>query len=155
MPARRKKLLLLDDDYESMESLQSYLQTELGFDVEASADSNLLKRLDQEKFELLIVDLMIHPYSPNAQHGDVQNIHYNNVRWECTGLEFIRRFRNGEYTSSGQGTSVSVPIIILSAIADSSANREWVKIIQSEHHMEKPFRLSELISLIEHLLEEK
>jgi len=154
MSTRQKKLLLLDDDYESMESLQSYMQTELGLEVEFSADANLLKRLDREKFDLIIVDVMIHPHSPNAQNEKVENIHYDNVRWECTGLEFIRRFRTGEYTRSDQGTSTSVPIIVLSAIADSTTNREWGKIMQCENHMEKPFRLSELSNLIQRLLQE-
>ncbi len=154
MSERPKKLLLLDDDYESMESLHSYMKGEMELDVEFSADARLLERLDREKFDLLIVDVMIHPRSPNAQNEEVENIHYDGIRWDQTGLEFIRRFRMGEYTPTGRGTSVSVPIIVLSAIADSTANRDWVKIIQSEHHMEKPFRLSELISLIECLLEE-
>jgi CheY-like chemotaxis protein len=154
MSARQKKLLLLDDDYESMEGLQLYMQNELGLRVEFSADANLLKRLDQEKFDLIIVDLMIHPHSPNAQNEQVQNIHYDGVRWDRTGLEFIRRFRAGEYTRTGKGTSTSVPIIVLSAVADSTMNREWGKTIQSEHHLEKPFRLSELSNLICRLLQE-
>ncbi len=154
MLERQKKLLLLDDDYESMEGLHSYMTEEMGLDVEFSADAKLLERLDQEKFDLLIVDVMIHPRSPNAQNEEIENIYYDGIRWDQTGLEFIRRFRMGEYTPTGQGTSVAVPIIVLSAIADSTANREWVKIIQSEHHMEKPFRLSALICLIERLLEE-
>jgi CheY-like chemotaxis protein len=154
MSTRQKKLLLLDDDYESMESLQLYVQRELGLDIEFSADANLLKRLDQEKFDLLIVDLMIHPRSLNAQNEEVQNIHYDNVKWNRTGLEFIRRFRTGEYTRTGQGTCTAVPIIVLSAVADSALDGEWGKIIQNEHQMEKPFRLSELSNLIRSLLQE-
>lgn len=154
MPARQKKLLLLDDDPESMGSLQSYMQEQLGLKVEFSADVSLLKRLDREKFDLIIVDLMIHPRSPNAQNEETQNIHYDNVRWEYTGLEFIRRFRKGEYTPSGRGTSPSVPIIVLSAVADSTINREWGKTTRDVHHMEKPFRLSELSTLVCRLLEE-
>ncbi len=154
MSARQKKLLLLDDDYESMESLHSYMQNELGLSVEFSAEANLLERLDREKFDLIIVDLMIHPQSPNAKNEQVQNIHYDGIRWDRTGLEFIRRFRTGEYTPTGKGTSTSVPMIVLSAVADSTMNREWGKIIQSEHHLEKPFRLSELRNLIRRLLQE-
>ncbi len=154
MSARPKKLLLLDDDYESMESLHSYMQNELGLSVEFSAEANLLERLDREKFDLIIVDLMIHPQSLNAKKEQVQNIHYDGTRWDRTGLEFIRRFRAGEYTSTGKGTSASVPMIVLSAVADSTMNREWGKIIQNEHHLEKPFRLSELRNLIRRLLQE-
>lgn len=154
MKSKSKKLLLLDDDYESMEVLYKYLKEELGLDVEFSADANLLQRLDREKFDLLLVDLMIHRFSSDAENEKVQNIHYDNVRWDRTGLEFIRRFRTGEYTPTGRGTSTSVPIIVLSAVADSATDGEWGKILEKERIVEKPFRLSDLISLINQLLQE-
>lgn len=154
MSSKSKKILLLDDDFESMESLHTYLQDELELEVVFSAEATLLKRLDCEKFDLLIVDLMIHPRSLNADNVEVQNIHYDDVRWDQTGLEFIRRFRIGEYTATGQGTSTSVPIIVLSAVADSATDGEWGSIIENEHPIEKPFRVSELSNLINKLLKE-
>lgn len=154
MLTKPKKLLLLDDDYESMESLQLYLQSEMGLEVVFSAEASLLERLDREKFDLLIVDLMIHSRSLNAENDEIQNIHYDNVKWDRTGLEFLRRFRTGEYTRTGQGTSTSVPIIVLSAVADSATDGEWGEIIQNEHSLEKPFRLSELSNLVRRLLQE-
>jgi CheY-like chemotaxis protein len=154
MPGKPQKILLLDDDYESMHSLQTYLKEEKGWSVELSAEKNLLERLCREQFDLLIVDLMIRPKSVNADNQEVQNIHYDNVKWDRTGIEFIRRFRQGEYTQNSKGTSPTVPIIVLSAVADSPADGEWGKIIQNEHHVEKPFRLSELINLMRNLLQE-
>jgi DNA-binding response OmpR family regulator len=154
MTTKPKRLLLLDDDYESMEELYDYLKEELGLEVEFSANANVLNRLDREKFDLLIVDLMIHQYSLNAKNERVQNIQYDGVRWDKTGLEFIRRFREGEYTSSGRGTSTSVPIIVLSAVADSVTDGQWGAMLKKEHPVEKPFRLSDLSSLISKLLQE-
>ncbi len=154
MSNKPKKILLLDDDYESMHNLQIYLEEELGWEVDLSAEKNLLERLKRKQFDLLIVDLMIRPKSLNASGQEVQNIHYENVKWDRTGLEFIRRFRQGEYTQNGKGTSPSAPIIVLSAVADSAADEEWGKIIQHENHVEKPFRLSELIDLMHKLLPE-
>lgn len=151
---KSKRLLLLDDDYESMEVLYKYLKEELGLDVEFSADANLLKRLDEEKFDLLLVDLMIRQFTSGSKNEKVQNIHYDNVRWDRTGLEFIRRFRLGEYTPTGQGTSTSVPIIVLSAVADSATDGEWAEVLEKEQIVEKPFRLSDLINLINRLLQE-
>ncbi|MGE5464887.1 MAG: hypothetical protein ACM3PS_16105, partial [Syntrophothermus sp.] len=115
-----RKILMLDDDFESMQNLQVYVKKELNLNVELSAEKSLLERLDRERFELLIVDLMIHPRSPNADNQEVENIHYEGVKWDRTGLEFIRRFRQGEYTKTGQGTSVDVPIIIMSAVGESA-----------------------------------
>lgn len=154
MTKKPKKLLLLDDDFESMAELYQYLKEDIGLEVEFSASENLLKRLDREKFDLLIVDLMIHQYSLNAQNEKVQNIHYDNVRWDRTGLEFIKRFRTGQYTPSGRGTSTSVPIIVLSAVADSATDGELGDILAKEHPCEKPFRLSDLTGLISRLLQE-
>jgi CheY-like chemotaxis protein len=154
MTAKPKRLLLLDDDYESMEELYNYLKDDLGLEVEFSANANLLQQLDRKKFDLLIVDLMIHQYSLNAQKEKILNIHYDDVRWDRTGLEFIRRFRAGEYTPSDRGTSTSVPIIVLSAVADSATDGDWGDILEKEHPVEKPFRLSELVGLINSLLQE-
>jgi CheY-like chemotaxis protein len=154
MPGKHKKILLLDDDYESMHSLQAYLQEEKGWEVELSAEKSLLTRLGREKFDLLIVDLMIRPKGVDAENREVQNIHYDDVKWDRTGLEFIRRFRQGEYAQDGKGTSPNTPIIALSAVADSAADEEWGKIIQNENHVEKPFRLSDLVALILSLLQE-
>ena len=154
MPSKPKKILLLDDDYESMHSLQTYLDEEKGWKVELSAENNLLERLGRERFDLLIVDLMIRPKGVDADNQEVQNIHYDNVKWDRTGLEFIRRFRQGEYSKNGKGTAPNTPIIALSAVADSAADAEWGKIIENEKHVEKPFRLSDLINLIINLLQE-
>lgn len=148
-----KKILLLDDDYESMHNLQDYLEEEFGWNVELSADKELLQRFRNEQVDLIIVDLMIRPISLDVNGQKIQNIHYDDVKWDRTGLEFIRRFRHGEYTQKDKGTSVDVPIIVLSAVADSTADREWGKIIQAEQHIEKPFRLSELVKLIQRLLQ--
>lgn len=154
MAEKTKKLLLLDDDFESMEVLYKFLKEELGLTVEFSASETLLKRLDQEKFDLLLVDLMIHQFSTDPNKEKVKNIQYENVRWDRTGLEFIRRFRSGEYTQTGRGTSTSVPIIVLSAVADSATDGEWAEILEKENIVEKPFRLSDLISKINGLLQE-
>ena len=154
MSDKRKKILLLDDDYESMQSLKTYLEEELGWNVELSAERKLLDRLRREQFDLIVVDLMIRPLSMDPDKGEIQNINYDGVKWDRTGLEFLRRLRKGEYTQKGKGTSPGVPAIILSAVADSAADGEWGKIIQNEHHVEKPFRLSGLVNLIRSLLQE-
>ena len=154
MSKNSRKILMLDDDFESMQNLQVFVKKELNMDVELTAEKNLLQRLGKEKFDLLIVDLMIQPKSFNGENLEVENIHYDGVKWDRTGLEFIRRFRKGEYTHVGHGTSVDVPIIIMSAVSDSAANGEWGKIIQNEHRMEKPFRLSDFMKLVNTLLQE-
>ncbi|HJS17732.1 MAG TPA: hypothetical protein VJ785_03225, partial [Anaerolineales bacterium] len=116
MSEKPRKILMLDDDFESMQTLQTHVRKELNAEVELSAEKNLLQRLGREKFDLLVVDLMIRPKSFNAENQEVENIHYDNVKWDRTGLEFIRRFRKGEYAQTGHGTSADVPIIVMSAV---------------------------------------
>ena len=154
MSEKPRKILMLDDDFESMQTLQTHVRKELNAEVELSAEKNLLQRLGREKFDLLVVDLMIRPKSFNAENQEVENIHYDNVKWDRTGLEFIRRFRKGEYAQTGHGTSADVPIIVMSAVSDSAANGEWGKVIQNELCMEKPFRLSDFMKLVHSLLQE-
>lgn len=154
MSSKRKRILLLDDDYESMSSLQFYLEEEMRWKTMLTAEQNVLELLGQEQFDLLIVDLMIRPKSPDADQREVHNIHFDNVKWDRTGAEFIRRFRLGEYSQQGKGTSPDVPIIVLSAVADSAADEEWGEVIRKEHYVEKPFRLSDIVNLIRSLLGE-
>jgi CheY-like chemotaxis protein len=154
MSEKKRKILMLDDDFESMHYLQSFVGKQLNMDVELTAEKSLLQRLRQEQFDLLVVDLMIKPKSFNGENIEVENIHYDDVKWDHTGLEFIRRFRNGEYSQSDQGTSANAPIIVMSAVSDSAANGDWGKIIQNEHRMEKPFRLSDFMKLVNNLLQE-
>src|SRR5262245_49643651 len=55
----RARLLVVDDDAELRELVEAYL-TQQGFDVAAVADATAMDaRLAQEKFELLILDLML------------------------------------------------------------------------------------------------
>ncbi len=154
MAEKKRKILMLDDDFESMHNLQSFVGKQLDMDVELTAEKSLLQRLGKEQFDLLIVDLMIRPKSFNGENREVENIHYEDVKWDRTGLEFIRRLRRGDYSQSEQGTPADVPIIVMSAVSDSAANGEWGKIIQNEHRMEKPFRLSDLMKLVKSLLQE-
>jgi hypothetical protein len=137
-----------------MHNLKAHLEEELGWEVALSAEKTLLERLSSERFDLLVVDSMIHSQTMNAENREVQNIHYDNVKWDRTGLEFVRRFRKGEYYQEAQGTPSNAPIIVLSAVANSAADGEWGKVIQNEHHVEKPFRLSDLVSLMNRLLQE-
>ncbi len=56
--AMQKRILLFDDDYESMKPLAEALE-EQGYEVVLSAAQEIPRRLGQERFDLLIVDIMI------------------------------------------------------------------------------------------------
>lgn len=151
-----KRVLLFDDDYESMVALKFYLEHKMGLQVELSAERALLEQLAAEQFDLICIDLMIHPVSLNAQDEEVKNVHFDGVNWQKTGLEFLRRLRKGEFSPAGggPGTAPTVPVIVLSAVANYSVEDELGPEVAVEGYIEKPFSLEEMAEKIRTLLAE-
>jgi CheY-like chemotaxis protein len=150
----RKKILLFEDDYESMCDLKEHLEEMLDWDVELTADAGLLERLKNERFDLIIVDLMIRRESQRPGEKPVTNVHFEGVNWRKTGSEFVKRLRTGEF-SGPQGTAPDVPVILLSAVASYSAEETLGESPALVHqYAEKPFRLEDLVSIVRSCLEE-
>lgn len=153
MPSEQKVILLFEDDFESMRDLKEHVEDEFGWHVELTAEQSLLDQLSRKRFDLVVIDLMIHPVSLDANGQEVENVHFDNVNWRKTGLEFLRRLRRGEYAQQlEQGTTPDVPVIILSAIANDSVGDELRKKLAIQAYVEKPFRLHEMIELMRRLL---
>ena len=85
MEHERKRVLLFEDDWESMGVLQEYLEEEMGWDVDLSAEKALLDRLRRERFDLLVVDAMIHPWSLDADGEEVENVAFEGINWQRQG----------------------------------------------------------------------
>ena len=150
---RAKRILLLDDNYESMKPLKDALEAVWGYKVTLTAAATLLHRLPQERFDLLIVDQMIAPISLDEAKQEVHNIHYEEMHWHHTGPEFVRRLRQGAYSEAAEtGTQPNVPVILLSAVADSSMPQEQLQSLNISAYMEKPFDLEALHEAIEAIL---
>lgn len=155
MENAHRKILMFDEDFESMRDLKEHLEQEYDYEVELTADATLPERLRHERFDLVLVDIMIHPRSPNARGDEVENIHFDNVPWVKTGLEFLRRLRAGEFCAEpGVGTSANVPVIVLSAVATDSINSELRDHRLAQAYMRKPYRFREILSTINSLLKE-
>jgi len=155
MRGEQKRILLFEEDFESMRDLKEHLEEEMRWSVELAANAGLLERLSYERFDLIVVDLMIHPTSLDAEGKEVQNVHFNDVNWRKTGLEFLRRLRRGEFSKGqGMGTSPDIPVLVLSAVAQYSVENELGEEIPIEGYVEKPFRLEDLVERIRRLLQE-
>lgn len=140
------RILLFDDDYESMEAFMCELM-ERGFEVDLTACETIPQQLKETRYDLVCVDFMIHPYSPGHDSDSViPNVHYPGVNWQRTGQEFLRRLRSGEYSGSGAGTSERVPAIIISATAKSADD------YGAAAFFEKPFDVEEIVKTISVLL---
>lgn len=150
-----KRILIFDEDFESMRDLKEHLEEMHGYEVELTADAAVSDRLRRERFDLVLVDIMIHPRSPNAAGDEVDNIHFAGVPWVKTGLEFLRRLRAGEFCAEpGAGTSPDVPTIVLSAVANDSINSELKDHHLAQAYMKKPYRFREILNTIGALLQE-
>ena len=150
-----KRILIFDEDFESMRDLKEHLEEELSYEVVLSADAGLVHRLRTERFDLVLVDIMIHPKSPDSVGQEVVNIHFDDVPWVKTGLEFLRLLRLGEFSGDGpSGTSPDVPVIVLSAVASDSIAVESQNHRLAQIYMKKPYRFSEILNNINALLKE-
>jgi CheY-like chemotaxis protein len=155
MPNEPKKLLFFEDDYDNLRDLREYLEQDLGWQIQVTAEEGILARLGRETFDLIVVDLMIRPESLDAEGNSVQNVHFPGVSWLRTGLEFLRRLRRGEFAiTPGQGTPPDVPVIVLSAVASFSVENALPDDDASTEYVEKPFLVGDLIARIKRLMQE-
>jgi CheY-like chemotaxis protein len=155
MSGRKRKVLLLDDDYESMAPLKELLETFYEFEVDLSAAKEILGQLRSVRYDLLCLDIMILPKSLNGDDREVENIHFAGVHWQRTGLAFLDRLRRGDFGGEGQGTAANTPIIILSAVADDSlADAGYLEDSQTRH-LEKPFEVDVLIETMLQMMDQR
>ena len=154
MPSEPKTVLFFEDDYESLQDLKEYLERHRGWQIELSAQASMVDRLAHERFDLILVDLMIPPESLDANGQTVQNVHFDGVSWLRTGLEFLQRLRRGEFSGeTGQGTPPDVPVIVLSAVANYSVENALPRELAVEGYVEKPFLVADLLGRIDKLVQ--
>jgi CheY-like chemotaxis protein len=147
------KVLVLDEDYRGMHDLKDVIEEELGWTVVLSAEQNILQQLRTERFDLLLVDMMIHEKGFDAKDKVVENVSFPDVNWKRTGLEFLRRLRRGDYTGEdGAGTPADVPVMVLSAVASYSVGQD--PSLDIGDYVEKPFRLADIVYKVQQLLKE-
>ena len=146
MSNSRVRVLLFEDDFGSMNPLREFLQEELQWSVELTAEKGILERLETERFDLVVVDVMIYRQSPYDQRDLDDNVHFAEINWEETGLEFLRRLRRGDFsTAEGRGTPPDVPVIILTALPREMLEVGLEGLAPAPVYWAKPFRLDDLV----------
>lgn len=137
-------ILMFEDSEETMGGLRDYLVRRYRWRVDLTADASVLQRLAIERYDLILLDVMIHTHDSRAAEPEQQNVSFEGVPWRMTGLQFLQRLRRGDY-SQETGTRPDVPVIIVSAALSSSVKGE----LEHDHDIhgvfEKPFVLAELV----------
>jgi CheY-like chemotaxis protein len=154
------RILMFEDSETTMGGLRDYLKARYHWRVDLTADESILRRLAEVRYDLILLDVMIHTQDPAAGERQdptapqQQNVHFEGVSWRLTGLRFLQSLRRGEY-DQGAGTPPDVPVIIVSAALTSSVKSELEQDRNVYGVFEKPFVLSELVKAIQAALEAK
>lgn len=154
MSSEKRKVLLLDDDYASMAPLKDLLEALCHIDVDLSASKETLDRLRTVRYDLLCIDIMILPKSLDVRQEEVENIHFDGVHWQKTGLAFLERLRRGDFAAGERSTSPNVPVIVLSAIPDDSLEGAGYRDGPTTRQLEKPYEVEVLINTITEMIGE-
>lgn len=143
----RKRILIVDDDIDSMRPLARILERGWGFDVSQSAEMHVLELIKRIRFDLIILDFLIQPITLNDHGEESLNIFFSGVNWRRTALEFYARLREGQFTGRN-GTDPNVPVIFCSAI--SAAQFETLDFGPTDNvfFLEKPFDVVDASELI-------
>ena len=150
-----KRILMFEENYDSLKSLKEHLEERFGWQVELTAEESIRERLAETHFDLILVDLMIAPVSLNDKGKEVKNVHFDGVNWQETGREFLRRLRRGEFVrEEGTGTPAEVPVIAFSAVASDTVKKELSGELKVSDYLSKPFRLEEIVARIREVMKE-
>ncbi len=119
-----KTILVVDDEYALVESLTELLQDEGYRVISAGNGRDGLARLENERPDLVLVDLMM----PIAD-----------------GKELVRGMRSRAHHRS-------IPVVMMSAAAKEVALPSAVESSRVSAYLQKPFRFEKLLEVIEKLV---
>jgi CheY-like chemotaxis protein len=115
-------VLYFDDEVEDLttahggplEYILGYLREDLDFTIDLDCKDQLSQTetsICENKYDVIFLDIRIEP-----SHGGAQEDDYKDTEWERTGVRLIDRIRSG---AIGGATPSNVPIIVITAVADS------------------------------------
>jgi CheY-like chemotaxis protein len=136
---RRKSIFYFEDNvYQVMPIINSL---EENYKVTVGAHWEVIKEERLSPFDLVFIDLMIHNYSFDREGKEVKNVSFKGINWNRTGIEFLRRIRQGEYEKFG--FFKDVPVIIVTAVGDYNVKNE-LHVLGIDQYIEKPFIIEDI-----------
>ncbi len=146
---KKKTIFYFDDDVDCTQDLINVLNESEEYDVIRASHWPVIKVQREIPFDLVIIDLMIHHISLDEKGQEVENISYEDIPWQRTGVEFLKRVRNGEYVRFG--FSEDVPVIIASAVVDHEAKKDTQNLTILSY-IEKPFTIEDIQQSIQEVI---
>ena len=115
------------------------------YKIEIGASWEEIQTSRQNTIDLVVIDLMIH-HLREKDGDEVENISFPNISWKATGLEFLKRLRQGEYVD--YGFNKDVPVIVATAVITYPA-KELAEEKGISDFLVKPFSIQELKDAID------
>jgi DNA-binding response OmpR family regulator len=135
--ARKKRILLVDDDYEIIESMRMALESR-GYETLIARDGNQgLTMAEREKPDLLILDMMMPKRSGFLV---LEKLRYNREALEEGGDPELRR-------------RATMPVIMITA-NEGSRHKAYAEMlgVGEKDYLRKPFAMDRLLESVERLL---
>jgi CheY-like chemotaxis protein len=143
-----KSIFWFEDNADELLDYRKELEKK--YDVMVGAHWDLIRQTRPYPVDLVLVDVMIHRYSFDVDtEQEVQNISFPDCDWIETGLEFLRRIREGEYQK--YGFPPDVPVILATALVSYPA-RDQAEKLGIEAFLEKPFTIERLEMAVDRVL---
>ncbi len=137
----KRSIFYFEDDINGVVPIVEILKE--NHEVIVGANWELIKKKRKPPFDLVIIDLLIHHYSIDEKNNEkqIENVFFEGIDWKRTGIEFLRRIRQGEYEKFG--FPEDIPAIIASAVGDYNVYEEAHKLGINDY-FEKPFIIEDI-----------
>lgn len=145
----KKSIFYFEDEPELLRDYFRILR--MKYNVIVGASQELIEQERLQPMGLLVVDLLIHHSGFDESEKEVMNITYPDVKWQRTGLEFLKRVRAGDYERFG--FPALIPVVAATAVIDSST-REEIEGLGIKKYLEKPFSVDKLEKAIDSIIGE-
>lgn len=108
-----KRILFIEDEMFIFQRLKEKLEEKYKLDI-AEDGNSALSLLNQNQYDFIFLDIMM-------RHGNGNGIPHH-IPAKQTGIEIIRKVRNGETKNSNK-----IPILVLTAVSDNADLKEIAK----------------------------
>lgn len=141
MNGQKKRILFLEDQFEASQFHIDALIDE-GYNITVTAKEKLIFTPRKEPFDLLLLDIMIKAKEHVEDERFEGNLHFEDINWSETGLEFFKRIRQGVYTE--YGLLKDITCIVVTATADADVIEQLFK-LEPKRVIWKPYKVETLL----------